>query len=888
MAIDPATGEEEEDLSKVEWGAGLARLIRGQFPNLIFFFLGWSCLGLPCYLTTCWINESNSSGNIAFPIGLSLLFLVFCVVFFLLLRKNAWRAQKATQQLIIPTDVTDVNNSVSDTPILLSGVAKQVDMRWSTLLGFRVKSVGKEGVAELTALMVATVGFMGLGMAIGLTTFCAYDKKSVSDPPWEECYRIGNVEGAHVQLPPAYYSLLLIAVLLTLLGPINWFLFYKVVRQVIRPARQREKIDGLRELPQTAMWALAAMIGVIAGGGAWIFRQMIGLIHNVLFMQEAMWKNPFFYDANVHTPKPVNHIPPFLIIFSPVVGGLVVAFLVQNWAPEAKGHGVPEVMDAIHYKQGLIRPSVAGVKILASSFSIGSGGSVGREGPIIQIGSTFGSMVGVFTGCSISQRVTLIACGTAGGIAATFNTPIGGLVFAVELMLPASNSRTLMPLGTTAVVATYFGRWALGSHPAFDIPTLQLPDDSLENAASLLCFVPFGIVIGLFSVLFIKGIYWSEDFFESMPGNYYSRHSIGMLGQGLLIYMIMEAYGHYYVQGVGYATIRDVLSWQVPNVTANSELSDDSGSSDVISNPTFCMLLFFAKFISTNITIGSGASGGIFSPSLFLGATLGGVWGHIMSAIDPHKEIFPFNPVQACVAGMAGMIGGTTGASMTAIVMTFEMTRDYSTILPIIITTVLAHMTRKAISEDSIYTLKLVRRGHVVPEGLQAAVHAAQRVQDIMTDSFRIVGRRECIVGPYAGATLVLEQDRAEPQGSAAAAGQTIGAVCGPVPLDLVGFSGKETLVTEYVAALDSSASAFCVVGIGDDLQYAIRQMVALDAQVIVVSSNTSSLRASDVLGVVLPSTISRNLAAKSTLLARDRTLESSTSVSPLIAKSTV
>ena len=272
------------------------------------------------------------------------------------------------------------------------------------------------------------------------------------------------------------------------------------------------------------------------------------------------------YDANEHTPPPYGEMPLVLIVLSPIIGGVIVAFLVQNWAPEAKGHGVPEVMDAIHYKEGKIRPSVAGVKILASSFSIGSGGSVGREGPIIQIGSTFGSMVGVASGCSISQRVTLIACGAAGGIAATFNTPIGGVVFAMELMLPASNSRTLMPLGITAVVATYIGRWALGLHPAFDVPALQESAAGVESVVNLIFFIPFGVLVGLFSVLFIKGIYWSEDFFEALPGTYYSRHSLGMLGQGLLIYALMlfsgsdGNYGHYYVQGVGYATIRDVLS----------------------------------------------------------------------------------------------------------------------------------------------------------------------------------------------------------------------------------------------------------------------------------------------------------------------------------------
>jgi CIC family chloride channel protein len=610
-----------------------------------------------------------------------------------------------------------------------------------------------------------------------------------------------------------------------------------------------------------------------------------------------------------------------------------VAFLVQNWAPEAKGHGVPEVVDAIHYKEGKIRPSVAGVKIIASSFSIGSGGSVGREGPIIQIGSTFGSIVGVLSGCSVAQRVVLIACGAAGGIAATFNTPIGGIVFAMELMLPASNSRTLMPLGVTSVVATYIGRATLGLHPAFDIEPLQAPQVSVESALALITFVPFGIIVGLVSVIFVKGIYWSEDFFEAMPGTYYSRHSLGMLGQGLLMFLMIkftghrdaegvDQLGHYYVQGVGYATVRDILSWESANHTAapgnhSHGLPVHNGTHphhgeaipESISNPTFCLLLFLAKFLSTNITIGSGASGGIFSPSLYVGVTLGGVWGHIISSTNDMstapsylRAATAFDPVQACVAGMAGMVGGSTGASITAIVMTFEMTRDYATILPIIITTVMAHMTRKAISEDSIYTLKLVRRGHVVPEGLQAAVHAAQRVRDVMSTNFRILSSRDMMSG-YDGVTLMLEDELARGvsiNGSeqpvlaplhapsldqqlgdteavmapgAAPEGRALSCAIGPVVLDTQQLFGRALTVEEYAEATGDATRKLCIVQPESDLPESIRMMTALGANALVVSTDPSSGLSSDVVGIVTRVDICNQISAKSRLMARDRTL---------------
>ena len=164
-----------------------------------------------------------------------------------------------------------------------------------------------------------------------------------------------------------------------------------------------------------------------------------------------------------------------------MLGAVGVAWLVQNFAPEAKGHGVPEVMDAINYEGGKIRPVVAAVKSIASALSIGSGGSVGREGPIIQIGAAFGSTLGQILPMPAAQRITLIAAGAGAGIAATFNTPIGGVLFAVELMLPTISAATLLPVALATVVATYIGRWCFGKYPSFDVPALWPPDFELQS-----------------------------------------------------------------------------------------------------------------------------------------------------------------------------------------------------------------------------------------------------------------------------------------------------------------------------------------------------------------------------------------------------------------------
>jgi CIC family chloride channel protein len=449
---------------------------------------------------------------------------------------------------------------------------------------------------------------------------------------------------------------------------------------------------------------LSILIGVIAGLGAVVFRGLIALFHNVMFLGKVS----LVYDANVHTPP--SPWGPFVILV-PVVGALGVAFLVKNFAPEAKGHGVPEVMDAIYYNKGVIRPIVAVIKSLASALSIGSGGAIGREGPIIQIGSSFGSSVGQILKMPVWQRITLIAAGAGGGIAATFNTPIGGVLFAVEIMLHEVSARTLIPVAISTATATYFGRLIFGSNPSFVIPSFQTPYFHLTQPLVLPSYVGLGVLMGLTSAIFIRSIYGFEDFFDKrVKGNYYSRHMIGMFLVGIIMYVLMTTQGHYYIQGVGYSTVQTILT-------------------GALSNPHLILTLCVLKLLATSLTLGSGASGGIFSPALFMGATLGGGYGIILHQFFPELAI---SPPAFAVAGMAGMVGGATGAAMAAIVMIFEMTLDYGVIIPMTITVALSYGVRKALCNESIYTLKLVRRGHYMPEALQTHFHQLRRAKDIM------------------------------------------------------------------------------------------------------------------------------------------------------------
>lgn len=460
----------------------------------------------------------------------------------------------------------------------------------------------------------------------------------------------------------------------------------------------------------TVMLALAFMAGIFGGFGSIVFKSIIAFFHSL-----------FFYGTFSLRMNPNAYIEPSrwgaFVILVPVVASFIVTWVVRTFAPEARGHGVPEVLNAIYYKEGRIRPSVVFAKAIVSAVSIGTGGSVGREGPIVQVGSAFGSLLGQIVKMPTRQRIILIAAGAAAGIAATFNAPIGGLSFAIELLLVSISARTVSLVAIATVTATYIGRLYGGLAPSFDVPKLALFEDPLQRLHSLLFCVPLGVIVGVAAAIFIRSIYIAEDAFAARIKNDYLRHATGMFGIGIMLYMFMRFTGHYYVGGVGYATVLDALN-------------------ETILNPWFLALLFVAKLLATGITIGSGASGGVFSPSLFLGATLGACFGNLIVWAFPSLGI---SPAIYTIAAMAAMVGGSTGAVLTAIVMTFEQTRDYSVMLPIILTVSIAHMVRVRLCKESIYTLKLARRGNHVPQGLQAAVSVRSDAKCIMSTDFKLV-----------------------------------------------------------------------------------------------------------------------------------------------------
>jgi CIC family chloride channel protein len=383
----------------------------------------------------------------------------------------------------------------------------------------------------------------------------------------------------------------------------------------------------------------------------------------------------------------------WLLPVLPAVGGLLVGLVVHRFAQEAKGHGVPEVMDAMARREGVIRPRVALAKAVSSVLTIGTGGSAGTEGPIVQVGAAIGSTIGQVLGSPRRHMRVLIGCGTAAGISSIFNAPIAGVLFALEVFLRDLSLRSFAPVVFASVLGSTVANAALGRAPEDAI--FSMPNVSHEFAWwELGNYLVLGLVCGFVAVAFIRILYWSEDAFERLPAHPVVKPVIGGVAIGILAVAWVkitssEAAPEFF--GNSYALIMRALDVEVAEWTLG-----------------FVLALWLLKIASTSLTLGSGGSGGVFAPSLFLGCTAGGAFGLVllkMGLISPDRV-----PAYSLV-GMAAVVAGTTHAPLTSILIVFEITQDYRVILPVMLSGVTATLMAQLVFRDSIYTLKLRRRG---------------------------------------------------------------------------------------------------------------------------------------------------------------------------------
>lgn len=442
----------------------------------------------------------------------------------------------------------------------------------------------------------------------------------------------------------------------------------------------------LRTNEHGIMAVLAVFVGLAGGFGA------VGFRHLINFFQLLA------YGSDGNLLDLVKSIPWYIRILIPTLGGLVVGPMVYSLAREAKGHGVPEVMEAVALKSGLIRKRLVIIKSLASAICIGTGGSVGREGPIVQIGSAIGSTIGQILKVSADRMRTLVGCGAAAGIAATFNAPIAGSMFALEIILGDFGLATFSPIVISSVIATAVSRHFLGDAPAFIVPGYEL-----VSAWEFPIYVTLGLFCALVAVTFTKTLYRMEDIFNGLKFPEYLKAA----GGGVILGAISLIFPQ--ILGVGYGAIDlslvQAYAWWL------------------------MLILVLCKIFATSITIGSGGSGGIFAPSLFIGAMAGGFFGTVVHNLFPSVTA---SPGAYGIVGMGAVVSATTHGPLTALLMLFEMTGDYKIILPLMITCIISNMVGRQFLKESIYTLKLVRRGINLEEGKEVNVLKSIKVSEVM------------------------------------------------------------------------------------------------------------------------------------------------------------
>ncbi|WP_237159261.1 chloride channel protein [Mycolicibacterium rhodesiae] len=438
------------------------------------------------------------------------------------------------------------------------------------------------------------------------------------------------------------------------------------------PLASRNLVVGwLRDSP-SALVALAVAVGAVTGLGAVGFRYLITFFTRVFTGYD---------DYSGLGRIPSAHWPAlgvWFLLLTPVIAGAIYGPIVHKFAPEARGHGVPEVMYAVSHKGGRIAPQVTLVKALASALCIGGGGSVGREGPIVQIGSAAGSTIAQILRLDTPRVRLLVACGAAAGISATFNAPLAGPFFAMELILRDFAAQSFGAVVLSSVTADVVGRAMLGNQPF-----LSLPSFAVHNVAEYFLYAVLGVAVGVVGVAFSKILYRVEDLCDWLwRGPEWARPAVGGLLLGGVLLALPQMYG------VGYPVLENAVEGRY-----------------VIG---MLLLLMVGKMFATSLTIGIGGSGGVFAPTLFVGAMAGTAFGTVAHGL------FPTITETAGAYGLIGMgaaLAGATRAPITAVVILFELTGEYSIILPLMAAVVMAAGTAHLLSKDTIYTAKLWRRG---------------------------------------------------------------------------------------------------------------------------------------------------------------------------------
>jgi len=416
------------------------------------------------------------------------------------------------------------------------------------------------------------------------------------------------------------------------------------------------------------MLLLAVVVGIVGGLGAVVFRYLILAFTFLFFGARSQ-------DVLVES---VVALPWYYRILAPAIGGVLVGLIVKYGSGQVSGHGVPEVMEAMDRREGRISPRIAPAKALASAICIGSGGATGREGPIVQIGGTFGSVVGQRLDLSVVETKILLTAGAAAGIGGTFNAPIGGLIFGLEVLLGRVTRENVPPIAVASVVGTVVANVIIGMpEPIFSVPGIEV-----VSYFEVIAYVGLGILGAVVALVYITTLYSIEDAFDRLPVGVAAKPALGGLCLGVLALYVPQ------VHATGYPVIQDTLFG--------------------VFSLEILILFGIAKLIATSLTLGSGGSGGIFAPALFIGAMAGGAYGMIV------RDAFPSlvaDPTTYAAVGMGAVFAGAAHAPLTSIVIVYELTGDPLIVAPLAIACLLSTALARRMREQNIYTIGLLKRG---------------------------------------------------------------------------------------------------------------------------------------------------------------------------------
>jgi CIC family chloride channel protein len=477
--------------------------------------------------------------------------------------------------------------------------------------------------------------------------------------------------------------------------------------------------DRFRVSEYTGLLLTAAAVGLLAGLGNVAYRKLLDLAHRLLF-------DDWGQILGVHPYFPALLLLPLL----PMTGALLLMPL-DRWFPgEVRGHSLPRFLEAVNLKGAVFRARTILVDAVGSIMTIASGGSAGMEGPIAQIGGAVGSLVGQRLRVGQDRLRTLVGCGVAAGIAGTFNAPIAGVFFAEEIVLLRSfGASSFTPLVISSGIGTLVVRTLEGNRPAFYVPHYIL-----RNPREIFFYAGLGLLVAGVAVHFIRSFYALSDRFAAWRFPRRLKPLAGAALTGTVAVLVPQVMGNGY-EHVEHALAGRFGGWVLP--LPEALLSDQWR--EALTGPLagwVLLALALAKIYATGFTLGSGNAGGVFAPSLFIGAMLGGAYGMLVNAYFPD---IASSPGTYAVVGMGGFLAAAAHAPMTAIFLIFEMTSEYSIILPLMFTSVIGYAVSRHFQRESIETLELARRGIHLEEGREVSVLESIRVSDIMNPRVEVI-----------------------------------------------------------------------------------------------------------------------------------------------------